>query len=144
MGLLHQARQHIGAWRGQSLLFISMILVSNRNYTTYENDIRPLLQSFFPGAKICAAGEETPRPDTVRVDVDAVCEGCSRSSDRFLDKSYIKRALYQHLSGLTGRTLPWGTLTGIRPVRIVEMMLAKGMDPALTLVEARPTRISLS
>ena len=33
-------------------------------------------------------------------------------------KSAMKRMLYQALSARTGKELPWGTLTGIRPVRI--------------------------
>lgn len=35
--------------------------------------------------------------------------------------------LYQALSARTGRELPWGTLTGIRPVRIPMVLLEAGM-----------------
>ena len=128
-----------------------MIRIRNKAYTTYENDIRALVQSFFPGEQPAAVTEDgmemhskenTAAEDGFLIDVDAVCKGCSRSEDRFLDKSLVKKALYLHLSGITGRELPWGTLTGIRPVRIVEMLLgtedpgeeqgkAAGSDPAL-------------
>lgn len=42
------------------------------------------------------------------------------------DKSLIKTALYSLLAELTGESLPWGTLTGIRPVKLAEMLLAEG------------------
>ena len=35
--------------------------------------------------------------------------------NRFETKNQLKRLLYGTLRKLTGRTLPWGTLTGIRP-----------------------------
>ena len=148
-----------------------MIQVHNQNYTTYENDIRALLQSFFPGEEMRlgggksaaenAAGDVTEKAgekpaesvsvsdagnagekpsesasaspsenagqEPVTVDVDAICRGIIRGDDRFEDKSTVKLALYNSLRELTGRELPWGTLTGIRPVRIVEMMEAKGL-----------------
>ncbi len=40
------------------------------------------------------------------------------TGDRLTIKSELKRQLYNHLSKLTGKTLLWGTLTGIRPVTI--------------------------
>lgn len=42
------------------------------------------------------------------------------------DKSRVKRALYAALHRLTGEALPWGTLTGIRPVRLSENLLRNG------------------
>ena len=115
-----------------------MIIVSNQEFTTYENDIRALLQSFFPGEKIQAKEEGAAYDaDPCLIDIDLICGKCGRSTDRFLDKSRIKRALYLYLSEMTGSTLPWGTLTGIRPVRIVEMMLAKGMDLSKAREEIR-------
>ena len=41
-------------------------------------------------------------------------------------KNAMKRCLYQHLSELTGRTLPWGILTGIRPTKLVYEQLEAG------------------
>ena len=38
-------------------------------------------------------------------------------------KSVLKRMLYRLLSEATGRELPWGTLTGIRPTKIARQML---------------------
>ena len=38
-------------------------------------------------------------------------------------------ALYEALSELTGRRLPWGILTGVRPTKIARTWLEKGMEP---------------
>ena len=45
------------------------------------------------------------------------------TGDRLQIKSELKRQLYTYLSKLTGKTLLWGTLTGIRPVSIVTKII---------------------
>ena len=52
------------------------------------------------------------------------------SEDKPKHKNGIKRALYQVLTKITGKSLPWGILTGIRPTKLVYDMLLKGMDEA--------------
>lgn len=56
--------------------------------------------------------------------------------DALLDKRYhkrlIKQTLYDVMVGVTGRRPPWGSLTGIRPTRL----LYEGMSRGLTLQEA--------
>ncbi|MBP3701887.1 MAG: coproporphyrinogen dehydrogenase HemZ, partial [Lachnospiraceae bacterium] len=47
-------------------------------------------------------------------------------SDRTATKSALKRLLYQLLSQDTGKILPWGTLTGIRPTKIAMGLLEEG------------------
>ena len=49
--------------------------------------------------------------------------------DRFETKNQIKRRLYVLLMEQTGKTLPWGTLTGIRPTKIAMTKLAEGDTP---------------
>ena len=44
------------------------------------------------------------------------------------EKNALKQALYEALSAITGRTLPWGALTGIRPTKIATQMLAQSKD----------------
>lgn len=43
-------------------------------------------------------------------------------------KNFFKSRLYQSLSEYTGRSLPWGNLTGIRPTKIAMGMLSLGKD----------------
>lgn len=48
-------------------------------------------------------------------------------------KMSLKLLIYRCLSGYTGKTLPWGVLTGIRPVKIVHSLLSEGMTEAAIL-----------
>ncbi len=50
-------------------------------------------------------------------------------SDRKEMKNLLKQHIYQMLSAYTGKTLPWGTLTGVRPVKLALTMLEQGKDP---------------
>lgn len=43
-------------------------------------------------------------------------------------KNQLKQGLYQILSGMTGKELPWGTLTGIRPTKIPMKLLEEGQS----------------
>ncbi len=47
-------------------------------------------------------------------------------TDRKETKNRLKRLLYRLLSEHTGKTLPWGNLTGIRPVKIPMALMEKG------------------
>ncbi len=48
--------------------------------------------------------------------------------DRFATKYKVNRRLYVILKSLTGKHLPWGTLTGIRPAKIAMTKLEEGKD----------------
>ncbi len=43
-------------------------------------------------------------------------------------KKAIKSSMYNLLSKVTGKSLPWGVLTGIRPIKIIHQLLEKGLD----------------
>ena len=115
----------------------------------FEYDIRGLLTSFYPGAPIQAeAGRPGELPllsgddralvveypeGRVRASLykengrePAVTEAPARQADRSLEKSAVKRLVYQLLSEDTKKQLPWGTLTGIRPTKIPMAMLEEG------------------
>ena len=53
------------------------------------------------------------------------------------NKDSIKYALYQLLVKLTGRTLPWGNLTGIRPAKLAMGMIESGMKNTEVAQEMR-------
>ena len=50
----------------------------------------------------------------------------SEEEERKRCKDGFKRFLYQTLCQVTGRSLPWGSLTGIRPTKIAYQMLEQG------------------
>lgn len=87
----------------------------------FEYDIRGLLMAFYPGAEVI---QDPQIPVDVMLNVPAFSE-----KERVARKTAAKRWVYQTLSERTGRTLPWGTLTGIRPTKIASLLLAQGSTP---------------
>ncbi|MDO4519498.1 MAG: coproporphyrinogen dehydrogenase HemZ [Eubacteriales bacterium] len=71
---------------------------------------------------------------------------------RKANKDRIKYALYKELEKMTGRSLPWGNLTGIRPVKLAMGMIEAGMkntEAAQTmrekyLVSAKKTALAVT
>ena len=116
------------------------------NQQLYEYDVRGLLMAFYPGAAITADeddrtgtalsvlyGEGEPMPCRISLCRAGHCEDASVSldlRDRSHAKTVLKQALYGLLSKDTGKRLPWGTLTGIRPTKIPMAMLREGKPDA--------------
>ena len=50
--------------------------------------------------------------------------------ERAIAKNQLKQALYELLAQASGQTLPWGTLTGIRPTKIPMKLLEEGRSEA--------------
>ena len=101
----------------------------------FEQDIRELLMAFYPGEKFVHQETEgaefyvkgTPGEGVYRLELDGdEAEFPVPEDDRLETKNRIKRNLYQLLKKRTGRSLPWGTLTGIRPTKIPLTKLAEG------------------
>ena len=65
------------------------------------------------------------------------------SADPLLEKRYhkrlIKQALYQVMKDVTGRTPPWGSLTGIRPTRLLYEGMGRGLSREAVMAEVRDT-----
>lgn len=109
------------------------------NRRDYENDIRSLLMAFFYGDKIVLNAKEWDVCLDVRYtenytslslkDNKGQClekEGNCHFEDYRLGRNDIKNLVYHILSEYTGMTLPWGTLTGIRPTKLSMEMYEKG------------------
>mgnify|MGYP002626740086 FL=1 len=56
--------------------------------------------------------------------------GKNYSAERKETKDRLKRGFYQMLSDYTGKTLLWGTLSGIRPAKLPRKMIEEGMEEA--------------
>ncbi len=102
---------------------------------SFEQDIRELLMAFYPGESFLHEEDQSQefhllvhsltKEDSFFLsikDMEKEVE-CSDTvivdfSDRFETKNRIKRMLYLIANKLTKKTLPWGTLTGIRPTKI--------------------------
>ena len=113
------------------------------NDTAFEQDIRELLMAFCPGEAFVREksgetgfdvegsidGEKTHFTLAVRLkDGEVLAEETFPVDygDRFETKNRIKRALYRMMKEKTGKELPWGTLTGIRPTKIAMTKLDAG------------------
>ena len=111
------------------------------NDTSYEQDIRELMMAFYPGETFAHEKQDdvtfyvegTYREDgtfTLEViDNGEVLDEKTFTIDyanRLEAKTSIKRELYYMFSKQTGKVLPWGTLTGIRPTKIALTRLYEG------------------
>lgn len=126
------------------------------NRQDFEYDIYSLVRAFYPRCPAVTHRTDTPRredqvPVGEQIFVEAWCTdtgiyvGYCREQpavrirretalegdmERLKVKSRLKQLLYQVLQEATGRTLIWGNLTGIRPVKLAEGLLEEGMDAA--------------
>ncbi len=56
-------------------------------------------------------------------------------TDKKLIKRHSKKLLYSALKEITGKSLPWGSLTGIRPTKVYYELQSDGLDPEKSLRE---------
>ena len=105
---------------------------------TFEQDIRELLMAFYPEEKYIYTDEDVflslllSKDNTdyhIKIKSENnVLEFISPLRDtKFDTKNDLKRNIYINLLKLGNNELPWGTLTGIRPTKIVMEMLENGM-----------------
>lgn len=105
---------------------------------TFEQDIRELLMAFYPEEKYIYTDEDVFLSLLLSKDntdyhikiksEDNVLEFSSPLRDtKFDTKNDLKRNIYINLLKLGNKELPWGTLTGIRPTKIVMEMFENGM-----------------
>ena len=109
----------------------------------FEYDVQSLVQAFYTGHpfKINDRVENSYRKISVKYEKNKICisvwskekepvegEMFCDFSDRRETKNILKKLLYNLLSADTKEKLPWGTLTGIRPSKIPEMMLEEDIS----------------
>lgn len=125
----------------------------------YEQDIRPLVKSFYPEEELnivhseAEAAAQLPEKSGVRLELrlesnrffllleqgtQSISEKeefqqpldgayfTEGTPDRRMYRNYLHRSLYRMLKSATGKELPWGTLTGIRPTKQVLDRLCAG------------------
>lgn len=110
------------------------------NTHDYENDVRVMIGAFYPGEKIVIEDnkqctmkvlvqvEGAHIQGKVATDSDIAFDVHSRSDVAGVVRNHLKRELYNIFSKLTGKELPWGTLTGIRPIKIPVSLIEQGYD----------------
>ena len=119
------------------------------NQKEFEYDAYTLLKAFFPKEEIqmfYVQEEEVPTDLNHLVSItygtqvyiriqweESFLEGWEayeETENRKIRKNKLKQVLYKLLSQLTGQTLPWGNLTGIRPTKIAMGLIESGMSNA--------------
>jgi len=106
---------------------------------TFEQDIRELLMAFYPEEKYIYTNEDvflslflSKKSIEYHIKIkseDKVLEFSSPLREtKFDTKNDLKRNIYINLLKLGNKELPWGTLTGIRPTKIVMEMLENDMS----------------
>lgn len=125
------------------------------NKEGYEYDIHSLVKAFYPpqDVKVFTGETEKESSDDNLPDLDICFQeeaillsviskegptssfGCSKvqitaDMPRPEVKNRLKQLIYSALSRHTGKELPWGTLTGIRPTKIPMSMLEEGIAKA--------------
>ena len=115
-----------------------MILVK-LNRPCYEYDIHSLIKAFYPEEDVSVTAEDKGydvpilwqmqifyNEDEITVEWEGTHTFVVDAADRTGTKNRLKQELYGLLAARTGKTLPWGTLTGIRPTKIAMKMLEQG------------------
>lgn len=98
----------------------------------FEAELRELCKAFFPGEDFeihtpegVHFSERTGEESLLRLSLNVPGASLSLCGSRKRDKSILKAWLYQKLSKLCQRELPWGDLTGIRPVSLASQRLSR-------------------
>ena len=123
-----------------------------QNEEFYNNDIRVMLQAFFDNEKVVLDKEGTRLSFIAEFVADCDVETrvttgghvtftledeegyhASRTVvinylDKRLARNPLKAAMYHLISEYTGKELPWGSLTGVRPTKIATEMLEDGIS----------------
>lgn len=121
------------------------MLAIKLNLANYEYDIHSLVKAFYPEATVKVITSETKQEaakDILRESGDVFIDislGDGEASVHFGTnihewkhtedirfKDGFKKFLYRVLSKETGKELPWGNLTGIRPTKLAYGMLEEG------------------
>lgn len=119
------------------------------NRKDFEYDVYSLIRAFEPGCEIVTWYESEGEPEKVdeswvryrvRYETDRISFTVSENGipvreetvevdyekDRVHTKNVLKQLVYRTLSEVTGKELPWGDLTGIRPTKIPMKLLEQG------------------
>ncbi len=117
------------------------------NKSEREYDVYALLTSFFPGVEAVTGADDEENIDgyfcidedgnRVKISIDFEetkaedeFEIVAESKDDA--KKEFGRRLYDFLSNATGKELPWGNLTGIRPTKLIRTMLEESLEESKT------------
>ena len=111
-----------------------MAILLKLNRTDYEYDVWTLVRAFYNSTDVLTNSDKTDE-NSIEFTIDVKVTGGKvtvnvsgeekiklseklQDSDRKEVKNVLKRIVYKALMLKSGKELPWGTLTGIRPVKL--------------------------
>ena len=94
------------------------------NKDQFQYDVHSLYKAFYPEEDVRVIIGERGSAADKEADISSEDEISVIDVDK--DKNELKREIYRALSEKTGKRLPWGDLTGIRPTRIAMNLLDEG------------------
>ncbi len=121
------------------------MIVVHINKENFEYDLHSLVKAFYPKEKVSVfAGEKKLKEEAsqeffveykessiaIRLSEELQGEVEVDASNRTDCKNRLKKLFYQLLEKHTKKSLPWGTLTGIRPTKIPMKLLQEGKSEA--------------
>ena len=112
------------------------------NRENYQYDLHALFKAFYPEQEVRVYGEDAQAVlgdgdrraaihfEDRRIEAVFDIEGEKHYTNVYKDdtcvtKKRLKLSVYEDLCDYTGRTLPWGNLTGIRPTKLAMGMLSE-------------------
>lgn len=111
----------------------------DQNVNDYDNDFRTMIQAFIPREKIILTEEDTRLTFRARLSEEQVVLSLWENGkqideeravcyypDKKTARNPIKAAAYYLLSRYCGKTLPWGSMTGVRPTKFATARLEQG------------------
>lgn len=104
-------------------------ITDNIKYTvdvSFDEAARAVKIDIYSGEKLILSDRSEYTLSDTNSEKDASTNGSRESFTT--PKNILKTLLYKMLVKLSGRTLPWGSLTGIRPTKIAYNMLEKSND----------------
>lgn len=135
------------------------MIVIQLNKEDFEYDVHSLTRAFYPKEEVMVVyrAEAIRENEMLRIQLTYGEEGIFirlfererkvlddkiaivYNEDRKETKNYLKRLLYRALSTYSGITLPWGTLSGIRPIKIPVALIESGKSNVETAQHLRET-----
>ena len=109
----------------------------------YPTEIHDVVKLYFEGVELCdytnadltvveqcdgSVRTYTAACDGVAVATSVNTDGANDLQVVRLRKRYAKLATYNLLVRLTGKQMPWGSLTGIRPTKLADQLTREGLD----------------
>lgn len=129
-------------------------MISARSDNNLRYHVYHMINLFYPQIRYLEEQEEGDVDIEVQVKEGKLCIrffGAEHISDyKPRDLQDLRRRLYRLLEEKTGKALPWGTLIGVRPSKIVRELLesGKGLEEIQAILQAehftRPEKVALA